>query len=211
MNPDDVPRLLAMAAARDNRKRNDAMAVAWYQDLGDLAFDVAVEAMNRHYRTSAEYLMPVHIRRLAEEIDRERRRDARLQREAVAAQREQLALDSRPLADRSAELQQLVRETAEKLSTPEAKHQKALIMARSMKGRPEIPPKVKQRGHSGKKADYEPPKDPSVAALARQYLADGHKPEDLSERLAISRKWLRKAAADRANLPAPTPLPGVTE
>ena len=208
MNPADVPRLLAMAAARDNRKRNDAMAVAWFQDLGDLAFDLAVEAMNRHYRTSTEYLMPVHIRRLAEEIDRERRRDARLQREAIAAQREQLAIDSRPLADRSAELQQLVRETAEKLSTPEARHQKALLVARGMKGRPEIPPKVKNRSKP-KRFEYAPPKDEAVAALARQYLADGHQPDELAERLAISRKWLRKAAADEASLPAPTPLPGV--
>lgn len=207
MNPADVPRLLAMAAARDNRKRNDAMAIAWFQDLGDLAFDAAVEAMNQHYRTSDEYLMPVHIRRIAEELDRERRREARLQREAITADRERRALDSRPIADRSAELQALIRETSEKLSTPEAKLERAKLVARGMKGRPETPPRAKDRSRSRKKLEYAPPKDEAVAALARQYLADGHSPDDLSERLAVSRKWLRKAAADGASLPPPTPLP----
>lgn len=210
MMPEDAPRLLAMAAARDNRKPSQPMALAWFQDLGDLDFDTAVEAMNRHYRTSTDYLMPVHIRRLAEEIDRERRRAIREHREAIAAEQERLALDSRPMADRSAELQALIRETSEKLSTPDAKHQRALLVARSMKGRPEIPRKVKNRSKP-KKAEYAPPKDEAVAALARQYLADGHNPDDLAERLAISRKWLRKAAADKASLPASTPLPGVTE
>lgn len=208
MNPADVPRLLAMAAARDNRKRNDAMAVAWYQDLGDLAFDLAVEAMNRHYRTSAEYLMPVHIRRLADEIDREQRRAAREQREALTAEAERHAIEAAPRTDRSRELAEMIRETVAKVATPDAAHERALLVARSMKGRPAIPPKTRSTAKH-KKAEYEDPKDPAVAALARQYLADGHDPGELSERLAISRKWLRRAAADKDSLPPPTPIPNV--
>ena len=206
MIPEDIPRLLAMAAARDNRKANQGMALAWFQDLGDLDFDVAVEAMNRHYRTSDAYLMPVHIRRLAEEVDRERRRAAREAREAIEKAQERLALDDRPLSDRSAELQALIRATSEKLSSPEASHQRALRVARGMKGRPVIPPKAK-RTDKAKRADFGPPKTPESAALARQYLADGYTPEDLTQRLAISAKWLRRALADKANLPKPTPLP----
>lgn len=206
MNPADVPRLLAMAAARDNRKRNDAMALAWFQDLGDLAFDIALEAMNRHYRTSADYLMPVHIRQHAADINRERRKAAREHREAIAAERERLAIEAAPRTDRSRELAVMIRETVAKVATPDAAHERALLVARSMKGRPEIPSKVKNRTRP-KKFEYGPPKDEAVAALARQYLADGHDPNQLSERLAISRKWLRRAVADRASLPPPTPLP----
>lgn len=209
MKPEDAPRLLAMAAARDNRKRNDAMALAWYQDLGDLDFDLAVEAMNRHYRTSTEYLMPVHIRQLADEIDRDRRRAAREAREAAEKEAERLALEAAPRTDRSRELAEGIRAIVAARATPDAAHERALLVARQMKGRPAVAPKVKSHDKP-KRIEHGPPKDSATAALARQYLADGYSPDDLADRLWISKKWLRKAAADRASLPKPTPVPHVT-
>jgi len=209
VNREETKRLLAAAAARDNRQPSEPMLEAWLVDLGDLPYDLAVAAVNRHFRTSTDYLMPVHVRRLAEEIHREHRRERREAHEALTREHERLALDSRPLADRSAEVRQLVAETVEKLSaaeTGDAAHERALLVARSMKGRPDTSAAPKTRSAESRRAEYGPPATRQIADLARQYLADGHSPRDLSRRLGISEKWLRRAAADPGSLPPPTPV-----
>jgi hypothetical protein len=194
MTYDEIKKLLALAAARDSRVPSQVMALAWHEDLGDLDFDTARQAISRHFRTSTEYLQPAHIRQHAEEIDREQRRAAREQREAIAAEQERLALEEAPRTDRSRELAEMIRETVAKVATPDANRERALVVARSMKGRPEIPPKVKRHPGDRKRLEYPPPADDAVATLATRYLIDGHEPDAVSERLGISRKWCRRTA-----------------
>lgn len=75
MTFDDIKRLLAMAAARDNRTPSQAMALAWNQDLGDLEYDECVEGMNRHYRSADPiWITPQHIRGHVREVRDEKRR-----------------------------------------------------------------------------------------------------------------------------------------
>jgi hypothetical protein len=74
MNNSEIAKLLALAASRDQRTVGDADVLAWHEDIGDLDFDDAREALRRHFRESTDRLMPAHIRRLVRTIREERRR-----------------------------------------------------------------------------------------------------------------------------------------
>ncbi len=189
MNLEEAATLLGLAAARDNRKPSQAMALAWHEDLGDLDFDVAREALGRHYRTSTDYLMPVHIRLLAEDVVRERRRAIREAKEASLAI-EAGEVDRRALKDLAPEVAAFVASHVSKFALPDSdrKHQLALKRAREERGRPE---KVQRSKPAKSKRGEQLPKpaDDSVAALATAYLLDGYEPKDVSEKLGISRKW----------------------
>jgi hypothetical protein len=190
MNLKEAAQLLGLAAARDNRTPSEAMALAWHEDLGDLDFDVAREALGRHYRTSTDYLMPVHIRRLGEDVVREQRRAIREAREERLAIEAAAETDARPLTDRAPAIQEFVRQQALKFAVPEAdrRHQLAVKRAREENGRPEKVQRAKPA--KSKRGEQLPdPADASVAALATSYLIDGYEPKDVSERLGISRKW----------------------
>lgn len=78
MTIEHIKRLLAMAAARDNRTPSQAMARAWEQDLGDLEFADCFQAMNRHYRESADWIQPAHIRAQVRIIRDEKRRGSNI-------------------------------------------------------------------------------------------------------------------------------------
>jgi hypothetical protein len=87
MSPEQVARVLAAAAARDNRTVGTADIRAWAEDIGDLDPEDALAAVSRHYRTSTDRLMPVHVRRLVIEIAEERRRaELRAQVDRAAAE-----------------------------------------------------------------------------------------------------------------------------
>ena len=73
MNRSEIALLLGLAAARDNRRVDEVMVAAWHEDLADLDFADAREALRRHYRESTERVMPAHIRQLVRAIRRERR------------------------------------------------------------------------------------------------------------------------------------------
>lgn len=105
MNRPETSDLLALIARYDNRRADDATVIAWHAVLGDLNHGDCQAAVLRHIATSDAYLMPVHIRRLADEIDRERRREAREERERQA----QLAIEADPTRrDRSDEVRALI-------------------------------------------------------------------------------------------------------
>jgi len=74
MNHAEVATILALAAARDLRKVGEADVLAWHEDIGDLDFTDAREAVRRHFRESTDRLMPAHIRRTVRVIREERRR-----------------------------------------------------------------------------------------------------------------------------------------
>lgn len=62
MNRHDIDRLLVYIRARDGRHVDNAVALAWLDDLGDIGYDEAKQAVGEHYRTSDERIMPAHIR-----------------------------------------------------------------------------------------------------------------------------------------------------
>lgn len=62
MNDDQIGQLLQGMAARDRRTCGVADVIAWVEDIGDLKYADAHEAMKRHYATSDDWLMAKHIR-----------------------------------------------------------------------------------------------------------------------------------------------------
>lgn len=108
MNIEQAAFVLAKAAALDNRNQSDAAILAWHEVIGDLDYQDALQAVAVHRRESTEYLMPVHIRRIAEKL-----RSERQEREAKEQQHRQLeayAQNAGPLTDRSQEIRTLVDE-----------------------------------------------------------------------------------------------------
>jgi hypothetical protein len=112
MNLVETHDLLTLAAQYDNRRFDDAVTVAWQELLADLPFDYCRLALLRHFGTTEAYLMPVHVRRGVEEIDRERRRAAREAAEWRALERQQADPTRR---DRSAEVTQLIQQVRDRL------------------------------------------------------------------------------------------------
>ncbi|MDG4796198.1 hypothetical protein [Micromonospora sp. WMMD1082] len=106
MTPPQVAAILALAAARDRRTVGEVDVRAWHEDIGDLDFDDARNAVSRHFRESTEYLMPVHVRRIATELRRQRRELEAEQERRKAI--EAYAATAGPLTDRSAEIQEFV-------------------------------------------------------------------------------------------------------
>lgn len=85
MNIRETARLLGLAASYDNRNITDNAVVAWQAALSDVDFADGQAAVVRHFRESTDYLMPAHVRRGAEDVDRERRRAERERLEAEQA------------------------------------------------------------------------------------------------------------------------------
>ena len=78
MNKTEVAKLLTRASAVDNRIVTEETVEAWYEILGDVYYPAAVDAVNEHFKTSTEYLLPGHIvagaRRSQERLEREKKR-----------------------------------------------------------------------------------------------------------------------------------------
>lgn len=72
MTFDEVVDLLTLIAARDNRTVGRATALAWQEDVGDLEFADAREAVRLHFRESTEWLMAAHIRQQVKAIREQR-------------------------------------------------------------------------------------------------------------------------------------------
>lgn len=85
MNLTEAANILGLAATYDRRTIGDAEIVAWQAALSDVEFTDAQAAIVAHYRDSTDWLMPAHVRRGAERIDRERRRGERERAEAQQA------------------------------------------------------------------------------------------------------------------------------
>ena len=68
MNTDEVIDLLTLAASYDRRKVGESDVAAWGLAIGDLPFADARDAVIAHYRESADWIMPAHVRRHVGEI-----------------------------------------------------------------------------------------------------------------------------------------------
>jgi len=197
MNPSDTARLLAATAAYDRRTVGEMDVLAWHKAIGDLDLDEAIEAVARHYGHSTDWCQPAHVRAGVNALHAEQRDAARAEREELERQQRYAALDNRPVADRSDELQALLKSTAEKLATTESSRQRAILVARRMRGTPTAtPPRRTTPPVRAKRGDYPPPKTAETAEYARHLLWDGYKPDDVAERLYISRRWCRRAARE---------------
>jgi hypothetical protein len=104
MNLREAAAVLAKTTGYDNRTVGQTNVLAWHEALSDLDIGDALEAVAIHHRESADYLMPVHVRRIVDRIDRDRRRAIREAADAEQA----LALAASPIRDRSAEVRQLI-------------------------------------------------------------------------------------------------------
>lgn len=105
MNLAETHDLLTYVASVDNRRFDDATVMAWQQILTEPSFADCRAAAAKHFATSVEYLMPVHVRLGALEIDRTRRRVTRELAEAA----EQRAIEADPTRrDRSADVAALI-------------------------------------------------------------------------------------------------------
>lgn len=96
--------VLAKCQAFDRRTVGVADVEAWWEVLNDIDAQDALDAVIRHYRDRREWIMPSDVRRLAADIDRERRR---ADREAIESE-EALAVRG-PTTDRSREVRDAVR------------------------------------------------------------------------------------------------------
>lgn len=110
MNVAEAGLLLAKVAGYDNRTVGDANILAWAEALSDVDLGDALAAVAAHFRESTDWLMPVHVRRGAELVDRNRRRAERERLEGEAVERAiERAITQGPLQDRSADVRAFVR------------------------------------------------------------------------------------------------------
>jgi|SRR5690606_17625076 len=72
MTPAETAKVLAACAAFDQRTVGKADVAAWHNALGELEYQDARDAVTRHYRTSTERIMPMHVLHYAREIESER-------------------------------------------------------------------------------------------------------------------------------------------
>lgn len=72
MNASEAAALLAMMAAYDRRTIGESDALAWSQALHDINFADAQFVVNEHYRTSSDWLMPVHVVSAVRRLRRDR-------------------------------------------------------------------------------------------------------------------------------------------
>jgi len=76
MTADDIGRVLAKAAAFDRRTVGEGDILAWFDAIGDVDPEDALEAVTAHYRQTDAWLMPAHVLRHVEQTRRERARAA---------------------------------------------------------------------------------------------------------------------------------------
>lgn len=68
MNRAEAGQLLALIAKVDNRQLDDTKTVLWSKVLMDVPYNAAAEAVSRHFASSDEYLMPIHVLRGAQAV-----------------------------------------------------------------------------------------------------------------------------------------------
>jgi len=62
VNEREVANVLARVQLGDNRTTDEVVLRSWIQEIGDLDFQDAVEAVVLHRRESTDWLMPAHVR-----------------------------------------------------------------------------------------------------------------------------------------------------
>ena len=111
MNKLELAQLLTIASAIDNRTVSPETVEVWHPIVAHIEFDIAVEAVQLHFKESDKYLLPAHVVAGARRVQERRLRDARrLQPRAVEGNRitlnraefdriTQAAIDARLVSD----------------------------------------------------------------------------------------------------------------
>jgi len=182
MTPADTARVLAKAAAFDQRTIGRSDIAAWHEALCDIATSDALDAVTVHYRATRERIFPADVRRIAVA-----KRNERHERAAIAPP------SGVATEDRSAEVKQLIASVVAALPTTESDRRvaRAVARARAERGRPK-PEHARTKPKRKRAADYPPPISDDIAALATRYLLDGHTPAEVAERLGVSRRWCQR-------------------
>lgn len=184
----DVARVLAKAAAFDSRSIGEADVAAWFDVIGRLDYADCLEAVRLHYSEQTTRIMPADVKKLAVGI-----RDQRESKQRTLERR--LAIEAGPTtADRSDEVTALVHSVVDSLPKADIQ-ERAVQRARQERGRKLPETKSKQKRDFGEGLEYPDPATADAAALARAYLRDGYTPAEVSERLAISKRWCVRASA----------------
>lgn len=140
MNRAETAELLAFIARIDNRRHDDATVLAWWEILNDLPATDCREAAQRHFATSDAYLMPIHIRRGAEDLARDRHRAAReaAERRALEATRGAHV----PTEDRSDDVLALIVQLRDRLGDydPNVLRRPEWVREERLRERAETPP-----------------------------------------------------------------------
>lgn len=87
MNLRDTAKVLAKAAAFDQRTVGEADVLAWHETVSDLDVDDALAAVSRWYRDRSDRLMPAHLREAVRLVRADRRKAARIAAAEAAAER----------------------------------------------------------------------------------------------------------------------------
>lgn len=61
LNKAEVAKVLTRASAIDNRVVTEESVTAWFELLAGVEYELAVEAVNDHFKRSTEYLLPAHV------------------------------------------------------------------------------------------------------------------------------------------------------
>jgi hypothetical protein len=207
MNRSEISLLLGAIAARDQRTIGETDVLAWHEDLGDLDYADARQAVTRHFRESTERIMPAHIRRLGRIIRDERRAHETVKALPPGKFDDDPDRDER-LARNIAKVRELLDEMTAKRSVPdddgplsasEGIHTRAALRARRERGHIQQPAPAKPK-RDAKPADAPEPVDEQVSTLAKHYLREGWEPDRVADRLGVSRKWCRKQSRRLAPL-----------
>ena len=110
MTRDEVVDLLTLIASRDRRKVGQTDVTAWHQDVGDLPFADAEEAVARYFRESRDWITPYDVRARVKAI-----RSERLAASVIPAPPPELADDPRAY---QAVLQARIRDAADGRGEP---------------------------------------------------------------------------------------------
>lgn len=144
MTRSEIALLLGAIAARDQRTVGDTDVLAWHEDLDDIDFDDARQAVRLHFRDSTDRIMPAHIRRLAR-IVREERAKSAITKTLPPGRFEDDPSRTERIAKGAAKVRQILAELAAKKALPaddvptapptrsEAIHARALDRARAEK------------------------------------------------------------------------------
>lgn len=154
MKKSEAALILAAAAARDLRTVGEADVLAWHEDLEDITYPEAREALKRHYRNSTDRIMPAHIRQHVRVIRDEQRRQSAHEVRALPSRFE----DDASRDERTSRGAQMVREALaaalspkvdeepEELSPSDEIRQRALERARAERREPGPPSGVSAVG-----------------------------------------------------------------
>lgn len=114
MTKSQIALLLTACAARDQRTIGETDVLAWSEDLGDLDYDDALQAVSLHYRESTDRIMPAHVRRQCRII-----RDKRRAGQNIAAIKASVQpSDEERIRRNKARLAEVMAQIAEKRSVP---------------------------------------------------------------------------------------------